>query len=199
MKKTITVLFFALFALISIKINPVNAEVATHLAFKGVPIDGTLREYIIKMQQNGFTLMHSNDGTAMLKGDFALYKNCIIAVSTLKQKDLVAKIVVIFPERDTWSSLSSDYFILKEMLTEKYDKPSDCTEIFQSKYNPEDDGSKMHEVQFDRCKYYTTYETESGSIELSIEHSGVIGCFVTLVYYDKINCDIIKAKAMSDI
>ena len=177
----------------------VNAETPNHLAFKGVPINGTLREYITKMQENGFTLLQVDDGTAVFNGDFAAYKNCIIGVSTLKQKDLVCKIAVIFPACNTWSFLSLNYFSLKEILTEKYGKPSDCTEIFQSNYQPKDDNSKMHEVQFDRCKYYTTYETENGTIQLSIGHDGVMSCFVTLIYYDKINCNIIKAKAMNDI
>ena len=55
------------------------------------------------------------------------------------------------------------------------------------------------EVKFDKCKYYTIYETEKGSIQLSIEHDGVISCFVMLSYYDKINSDIIKAKAIDDL
>ena len=55
------------------------------------------------MKQNGFTHIGTEDGVAMLKGDFASYKNCIVGVATLKQKDLVSKITVIFPECDTWS------------------------------------------------------------------------------------------------
>ncbi len=57
----------------------------------------------------------------------------------------------------------------------------------------------MYEIKFDRCKYYTTYETEKGSIQLSIEHEGVMRCFVMLAYYDKVNSDIIKAKAIDDL
>jgi hypothetical protein len=57
----------------------------------------------------------------------------------------------------------------------------------------------LHEVRFDRCKYYTTYEAEKGSIVLSIEHDGVTSCYVLLEYYDKINGDIIKAKAIDDL
>ena len=179
----------------SLKNNQENADASPHLAFKGVPIDGTLSEYVSKMKQNGFTQVDTKDGVAMLKGDFAAYKDCIVGVATLKEKDLVSKITVIFPECDTWSSLSSNYFSLKEMLTEKYSKPSKCVEKFQSDLQSKDDNSKMYEVGFDRCKYYTIYETEKGSIVLSIDHNG----FVRLSYYDKINSDIIKAKAIDDL
>jgi hypothetical protein len=169
-----------------------------HLIFKGVPIDGTLSEYVSKMKQNGFTLTGTEDGVAMLTGDFAAYKSCIVGVATLKQKDLVSKITVIFPECDTWSLLSSNYSSLKEMLTEKYGKPSECVEKFQSNYGLDDDNSKMHRVIMNKCKYYTTYETEKGSIQLSIETNAMTS-YVMLAYYDKINSEIIRAKAIDDL
>lgn len=198
MKKIITVAIVVLTAMTSFAQTQVSADSSAHLTFKGVPIDGTLNEYVLKMKQNGFTHTGTKDGIAVLKGDFASYKNCSVYVVTLKQKDLVSKITVAFPECDTWSSLSHDYFLLKEMLTEKYGKPSEIVEKFDG-LQPRDDNSTMHEVMMDRCKYYTTYETEKGSIQLSIEHDGVISCFVMLAYYDKINGDIIRAKAIDDL
>ena len=194
MKKIITSLILAFVAMSSFA----QIQSSTHLTFKGVPIDGTLNEYVSKMKQTGFTHTATEDGVAMLTGDFAAYKNCIVGVATLKQKDLVSKITVIFPESDTWSLLSSNYFSLKEMLTEKYGKPSECVEKFQSNYGPDDDNSKMHEVIMNRCKYYTTYETEKGSIQLSIENNDMTS-YVMLAYYDKINSEIIKAKARDDL
>lgn len=170
-----------------------------HLTFKGVPIDGTLNDYVQKMKQKGFEYITTEDGIALLTGDFAAYKGCMIGVSTLKQKDLVSKISVIFPECDTWSALSNNYYSLKEMLTQKYGKPSEIIEKFQGYSEPRDDRSRMYEVQMDRCNYITTFETPKGSIELSIEHNSVVSCFIMLSYYDKINGDIIKAHAMEDL
>ena len=205
MKKIIISIIVVLSTMISIAQTQVNTDSSGHLTFKGVPIDGTLDEYVSKMKKSGFTHKYSEDGsvitedgTAILEGDFASYKNCIVGVSTLKQKNLVSKIAVVFPDRDTWSSLSSNYFNLKEMLTEKYGKSSECVEKFQS-YTPSDDGSKMYKVQLDACKYYTTYETEKGTIQLSIKHDGVTRCFVRLVYIDKINSETIKKEALNDL
>jgi hypothetical protein len=194
MKKIIITVIVAFITIVAFA----QTQSSEHLAFNGVPIDGTLNEYVSKMKQNGFTLFGIEDGVAMLKGDFAAYKDCIIGVATLKQKDLVSKITVIFPEQDTWSMLSSNYFSLKEMLTQKYGKPSDCVEKFDTDLKPRDDNSKMHEVKMDRCKYYTTYETEKGDIQLSIAQNSRV-CYVMLAYYDKINGDIIKAKAIDDL
>ena len=175
------------------------AQKSEHLTFKGVPIDGTLNEYVSKMKQNGFTHLGTEDGTAILNGDFAGYKDCYVGVSTLKQNDLVNKIAVIFPDNDTWSTLSGNYFDLKKMLTEKYGEPSDVVEKFDTYSQPRDDKSRMYQVGMDRCKYYSIWQTDKGEIQLSIEHESVIKYFVRLGYFDKINNEIIKAKAIDDL
>lgn len=94
-------------------------------------IDGTLNEYVTKMKQAGFTHIGTQDGTAILKGDFAGFKGCTIGVATLKTTNKVNTIGVIFPEQDDWDSLENNYTHLKSMLTEKYGEPSDCVETFQ--------------------------------------------------------------------
>ena len=83
------------------------------------------------------------------------------------------------------------------MLNEKYGQPSESVEEF-STYEPKDDGSKMIQVQLDACKYVTTYETDKGTIQLSIK-GDTSSAFVILAYFDKINSDIIKAKAKADL
>lgn len=176
-----------------------NSSTSNHLLFKGVPIDGTLSEYVTKMKQNGFEHIGTEDGVAMLSGEFARYKECLVGVSTLKQKDLVHKIAVLFPDHNKWSNLSGNYFDLKEMLTEKYGEPADVTEKFERGSTLDDDNSKMYEVKFDRCKYHSIYETEKGTIQLSIENGEFMNCFVSLVYFDKVNSEIIKAKAKGDL
>jgi len=196
MKKIFSALLFSVLALTSFA--QLKSDSSKHLTFKGVPIDGTLADYVLKMKNNGLTLKSTKDGIAILEGDFASYKNCVIGVSTLKQKDLVSKIAVMFPACDTWSSLSSNYFNLKKLLTEKYSKASESVEEFQS-YTPKDDGSKMIQVQLGACKYYTNYETEKGTIQLSIAHSDITSCFITLVYFDKLNSESVKKQALDDL
>ena len=197
MKKMRSTLFFTAIAITSFA--QVNQDTTQHLSFKGVPIDGTLDDYVFKMKQNGFTHIQTKDGTAMLNGDFAGYKDCFIGVSTLKQKDLVYKIAVIFSDKNTWSTLSGNYFDLKQMLTEKYGKPSDVIEQFDGYSQPSDDDDKMYKVKFDNCKYYSIWQTDKGEIQLSIDHNNVTSCFVKLAYFDKINGDKIKAKAKDDL
>jgi hypothetical protein len=193
MKQCIITLAFSLISTICF------AQSSEHLAFKGVPIDGTLNEYVTKMKQNGFTHVQTENGTALLTGDFAGYKGCYIGVSTLKQKDLVHKIAVVFPDKATWSNLNGNYMDLKTMLSEKYGEPTNVVEAFERSTQPTDDISKMYEVQFDRCKYYSTWSTNKGDIQLSIEHNGMTSCYVKLGYFDKINGNKIKDKAKDDL
>jgi len=166
-----------------------------HMNFKGVPIDGTLNDYVLKLKLSGFSLARTENGIALLEGDFAGYKDCFIGVSTLEQKDLVSRITVVFPDCNTWSMLSSNYYNLKELLTEKYGGPSEVVEKFDTRNEPSDDNDRMYEVAMDRCKYYTTYETGKGSIQLTIEKDD----FVRLSYFDKINSEIIREKAKGDL
>lgn len=194
MKNLIMLLIVALMSLTSYAQTD-----SLHLSFKGVPINGTLNEYVQKMKKKGFDYLGTEDGLAILTGDFAAYKGCTIGVITLKQKDLVSKISVIFPVRETWTGLANNYFSLKEMLTEKYGKPADVTETFQGYSEPEDDNSRMYEVKMDRCKYITTFETPKGTIQLCIDHNNLMSCYVKLSYFDKINGDLIRAKAMEDL
>jgi hypothetical protein len=183
----------------STSIAQTKSATVKHMTFKGVPIDGTLNEYVLKMKKSGFTHIGTEDGFALLKGDFAAYKDCMLGVATLKDKDLVNKITVIFPECDTWSSLSSNYYNIKELLTEKYGEPSEIVEKFDTYPEPKDDNSKMFEVGMNKCKYYTTYELENGTIQLSIENNGLSTSFVMLSYFDKTNSEIIRQKALDDL
>lgn len=174
-------------------------DTSKHLTFKGVPIDGTLDEFVLKMKKSGFEHKGTEKGYAFFQGDFASYKGCSVVVSTLKARDLVSKIIVLFQNHETWSGLSGDYFNLKSLLTEKYGKPSEVIENFQSSIGKDDDKFKMFEVGSDRCKYKATFETEKGTIQLSIDHEGLSKCFVRLAYLDKINGETIKKQALDDL
>jgi len=196
MKSFFSGLFFTIATLTSF--SQIKSDSSRHLSFKGVPIDGTLSDFVTKMQKSGFIQKVINNSTATLVGEFASYKDCVVEVSTMKQKDLVTNITVIFPDCSNWSSLSSNYFNLKDLLTEKYNKPSEATENFQS-YTPDSDGSKFTQVKLGDCKYYSTFVTEKGSIQLSIENERARRCFVKLVYFDKINSETLKKQALEDL
>ena len=175
------------------------AQSSEHLKFKGVPIDGTLSEYVLKMKQAGFQLVGTDDGVALLEGEFAGYRGCLIAVSTLKSVNVVNTIGVVFPARENWSSLEGDYEHLKSMLTEKYGEPSDVVEKFQGYGDPQTDQEKWINLMTDNYTWYTIFETENGDIQLSLEKGDYGEYFVLLKYFDKINTEAVRSAAMEDL
>lgn len=177
----------------------IDAFTSEHLAFKGVPIDGTLKQYVARMKKAGFKYVGAQDGVAILQGDFAGYKGCEVYVSTLDGYDVVSNIVVKFPDEEIWRRLYGNYTDLKEMLTEKYGKPSLVNEEFQDSPYLDDDNDRMYAVSMDRCKYDTHFETEKGEIILWIEHNDFSSTFVCLQYLDKLNRNSIKQQAISDL
>ncbi|WP_276482329.1 hypothetical protein [Paraflavitalea pollutisoli] len=195
MKKIFSSLLFVV--VLTTSYGQVQPDTSAHLTFKGIPIDGTLNEFVLKMKKSGFTYQGTKNGIATFYGDFASYTNCMIGTSTPISKDLVSKVVVLFPDCDTWSLLSGNYYYLKDMLTSKYGKPWDCVEKFDRE--PRDDKDRMYEVKLDRCKYLTSYETGKGTIQLTIAHNDVNSCFVTLAYFDKINGEIVKQQAQDEL
>ena len=179
------------------------AQSSEHLKFKGVPIDGTLNEYVAKMKQAGFYHEGTEDGVALLSGEFAGYSDCVVGVKTLQKLNLVHEIVVLFPSQDKWAGLIYDYERLKTMLSKKYGEPDECVERFVSTpiyINLNDDNDKMDEVMNDHCEYYSTYNTDNGSITLTIGNDGYsFGCRVKLFYTDKMNSKIFDNAAMEDL
>lgn len=191
----------ATFLFLMVLISSSFAQSSEHLKFKGVPIDGTLDEYVSKMKQAGFVLEGIEDGIAMLSGEFAGYSDCVVGVKTLQKLNLVHEIVVLFPPQDRWAGLSYDYERLKTMLTKKYGEPDKCMEKFDSdSYMLDGDSYKMHEVKMNNCKYYSIYNTDNGSITLIISNEGYDNSArVKLFYSDKINSDVFDAAAMEDL
>ena len=173
-------------------------ENSNHLKFKGVPIDGKLKEFVSRMKRKNFKSLGNEDGVEILQGEFAGYKECVIYVSTLDNKDLVSQISVEFPDQDTWEYLYGDYKNLKGLLTEKYGQPSEVTEKFQEEFI-EDDNERIHAVEMDMCKYETRFKTDKGEIILWIEHESAMSCFVALCYKDRINDGIIKDIEKDDL
>ena len=168
-----------------------------HLTFKGIPIDGTLNQFVSKLKTVGFSYNGMHEGTALLKGDFAGYSGCWVGVHTLGASDVVNSVAVIFPTMDDWSSLETMYIHIKSMLTKKYDEPSECIEEFQEQNGNLDNVDKLLSLMMDKCTYKTTFVTSKGIIQLSLGH--VDGCYVTLRYFDGINTVAARASAIDDL
>lgn len=180
--------------------DSVAMEQSTHLKFKGVPIDGPLEQFVARMVRKGFEVTSAREEEVVrLEGDFAGFKQCEVYVSTLDNQNLVSRITVWFPIQDQWKNLYGDYKTLKEMLTEKYGKPTSCVERFTGYLGNSGEEYRMSAVRGNECKYVTRFSGDEGDIILSIEHRGYSSCFVQLVYQDKENGREVRNTAIDDL
>ena len=171
-----------------------------HLSFKGVPINGTLKQYTAAMVKAGFKSEGTQDGLSLLSGDFAGFKDCIVGVSTLKNCDVVNRIVVLFPAKDTWASLMGDYEHLKSLLITKYGEPETVREYFTGYAGKTDsDGIKMSALHNEELEWYTVFVTDLGSIELSVTSASYGQGMVRLGYFDKKNTETVTQSALDDL
>jgi hypothetical protein len=184
---------------ITLSFGQSKVDTSKHLTFKGVPIDGSIRVAASKIQAAGFSKVSLSDGIAILKGDFASYRDCQIAIVSDKEKDLVYQVIVLFPKKENWAGLSSDYTYLKSMLTDKYGKPASVIEKFDGSYQPTDDSMKYLKTEMDQCKYVSEWELNQGNIRLTINNSEQLGTYVILIYVDKINVALVNSKALDDL
>ena len=170
-----------------------------HLAFKGIPIDGTPSEFGQKLKSSGFTYSYEYDGIPWYKGSFAGYSGCEIAVKS--SNNLVYEVVVIFPKDYSWGHLYTTYSSLKNMLVTKYGEPTSISEEFVNTpiyRDLTDDNDKFYEVKDNHCKYYAGFSTAEdglGLIQLEIKSSGCVG----LHYMDLINSFSKESAAINDL
>ncbi len=169
-----------------------------HMTFKGVPIDGTLEECVSRLEKVGFTHLWTDDGTAMLQGDFAGYKECKIDVFTCSNSKVYG-IGIEFPIQNDWTSLEANYQHLKNMLIAKYNKPFECTEGFQGDISPKDNIDKLLRLKRGECTYKTSFITSDGYVILTLGHNDLGACGVVLLYADGVNAIDMFANTIIDL
>ncbi len=184
-------LLFVVLALVLI----VKVGAEEHLVIKGVPINGTLKEFTEKLIAKGCEEHFVNDKDITVKGDFAGYKNCRIKACAPANSDMVNTVEVLFPRQNTWEELYKNYITIKDMLEDKYGAPSSMREKFELSYTPGNDAARLQAVLNHRCKYMTVFETKLGKIVVSIHPKS----YVVLEYTDYTNHEESRAAAMDDL
>lgn len=171
-----------------------------HLEFMGIPIDGTLNAFARKLQAKGMKITARDHEAILLSGNFAGYSDCFITILSDPLGKTVWTVGVHLPSYDSWSSLSSCYFRLKDMLTQKYGTPYNCVEEFQSITQPNDDFTRMLYTKMDQCNYASLFKIPEGYIILDIVNGITTpDPSVRLTYTDRINEQKKDKSAMDDL
>ena len=106
-----------------------------HLSFLGVPIDGSLTEFVSALEEKGLVAGDYIDtNIATLTTEKNGQPITVLAVAT---KDLrhTYKVVVMPEPKYGWKNLRNEYLNNKRALVAAYGEPDECYEFFLPPYN----------------------------------------------------------------
>ena len=171
-------------------------QAAGHVKFMGIEVAGNYETFKDSLERKGFLYISSFETMHRYYGKFA---NEIVRLEVLAtpKTNTVFKVLVYFPEKDTWNELKKDYFAKKELYKAKYPMDRDY-EFFSSPYE-DGDGYEMRAVEKNKCRYISFFFAMGGHITVEIDKSGS----VKVVYEDRENIKIasqeLDQKAIDDI
>lgn len=155
----------------------------SHLQFKGIPIDGTMNQFIGKLKGHGFVLKETLEDITLLSGEF-VNETCDIYVLASPKTNVVWKVVVCLPKETSWNSIKSSYRSFQNSFTSKYGDPTESIEFFNSPYQ-EVAGTEMLALRSGECTYMTYWDIPEGTIVIKMLDSEQIA----FMYEDKINTE----------
>ena len=171
-----------------------NLTAQDHLSFKGIPIEGNIREFCDKLKEKGFSYIGKEENTLLYTGDFT-GKTATVGVIATDDGDNVFSVIVFFKPSKEWNHLVSTYEYYKQLYTHKYGKPTSHKEN-----NPslsDSNLSLMRALEQGTFSYYNTWRVSGGEIKLSIEKTDrVYEGTVMIRYRDTQNS---KAKFLNDL
>ena len=138
-----------------------------HLRFKGIPIMGNVSEFALKLKNIGYTLLDSSDNMYFLTGSFAGFDNVTIAVVGTPKTNTAYKVAVFFEEKETFSSLETQYRSLLKSYSDKYGNPEKSYDFFIDPYY-KGDGYEMQALRKDKCRYISFFTIDRGYLTVEI-------------------------------
>ncbi len=196
MMKRILIALLFVFSCIGVMAQNTNE----HFKFMGVPINGTLESFTQKLVAKKIKSIQATESVGLFNGTFAGKRNCEVYVNRIPSRNIVYRVTVLLPRRDTWEWLESDYKEFKEMLTTKYGEPVKCSESFKEGTYVGSDYLKISAVKEGKCEYYSAWGTTEGVIFLEIFNADVSSnCCVRLHYIDRINNKLAEDSKQNDL
>lgn len=170
-----------------------NIDAQNHLAFKGIPIAGSMELFTKRLKEKGFSRIDKNGSTYFFEGDFTGRAATVAVAST--ENGNVYSVTVFFTPSKEWNKLVEIYNYYKDIYTQKYGRPS-----YQKQYNSEsgaDNISAMYELWQGKVTWKSSWKDRGGDIELSIEKTDGIYEGVVVIYYK--DSQNVEAKIKNDL
>lgn len=164
-----------------------------HLSFKGIPIDGSVKDFCEQLKAKGFTYVSSENNYMLFEGDFT-GQNVHVGVASADGGESVFAVGVIFEPNGEWKELVKIYDHYKDLYTRKYGKPT-----LSKENNPSLSDSNfflMSALDNGTVVWASLWKVTGGAIELSIEKMDYLEGVVVIRYNDTQN---VKAKVQNDL
>jgi hypothetical protein len=202
MKKTAILLAFVLFA-VAASLNAQNPALSVP-KFKGVEITGSIDQFGAKLSSQGFTFLSKEDYGSVYMGRFAGMDDCLIYLLPVENSNNIASVNVVFGLRhseyevysyETWEKLIGDYERLKDLLTEKYGKPTEENEGFSKEAYTANSYLKLSAVKNGQCEYSTQWgdsDIDKMVVQLAITGIKKMGLEYAVITLQYRNVDKIK-------
>lgn len=136
-------------------------------SFDGVAIDGELSKAISKYKEKGYELFNKEKDMAALKGRAAGKEITLVLITTPKSK-IICRAGVFLPIREDWQTLKDDFEKYKEILTNKYGKPTSIYETFKEPYI-DGKGNEMTAVTDKKCQYAAYWLDDKNNTNIALE------------------------------
>lgn len=160
-----------------------------HALFRGVSMD-KLNELESSLIRDGFTYIKSpNTISKLYKGSFGNVDDCYLTILYTPITKKVAQVVVDYPNRNSWSSLTNDFYNAAMALIWKYGEPREDMkmEIVRSDCR----GNELECLEKGSgIAYLYGWDVHGGGISLKITPEQC----VTLKYYDDANMELLKRE-----
>ena len=167
-----------------------NMFAQNHIQFMGIPLGQQLHMFVFHLKQKGFKpdkflnslWAETGDNIYCMNGLFMGVENQSIALFYTSSNKIVNTVSVDY-DYNSWNSAHNQYSKIKSMLSQKYGKPNKSVEMF-SYPTPKDDRGKIKAIQTNKGKYVSTFNVNSGNIEISIHVRDDNKPSVSLMYND---------------
>ena len=158
-----------------------------HMVFMGIPISGSSVYFIKQLEDKGFVKTNEFESSYKFIGKFA---NEIVQLTLLASPRTltVCKVIVCFPEKDSWIELKQDYFKKKKLYRSKY-LLTEAFEFFSSPYE-DGDGYELKAVAANKCSYASFFSEIGGHIGVQISPDKC----VKVTYEDDENMKVAKSE-----
>lgn len=161
-------------------------EYIDHMDFNGIAMDGPLKTFVNKMEDNGFQYIpyKSSPRYAIMKGRFLEYI-CEIAISATPNTDKVYMITATTqPFDESWDALNLNIDYSIRFFEQKYGNYEGDFKFLEPYFDG--CGNEIEAIKNDKLITDLFFTSKNGEVILTINNN----CTIYYTFYDKLNRDL---------